>query len=524
LAFGLLATVLLADGVAHAQDDPDSSPAESSPVEEPGDHGVLAVGGQRPNRTGIVRLSVDNDRNNTYETRVDEFAPYTNPIVGGVRVAMGDFDGDSNDELVTATGNNAPIRVFDIASDGRHGAQLFSFPGFSGGARVATGDIDNDGRDELVVSADHGASTVAIRSDTTNSGLPTTVTNLFNPYAGTRGVRIALGDTDGTAGDELITAMGPGAAGRVKVWHDADLDRQVSDNPVLDRFFPFGSTYTGGTGVSVAFPIDTLGAQDIIVAPESGRKRIRRFDDTDNDDDFSDNGAAEQFFPYGNTYGGGIRALAADTDGSGIFQELIVGPAATSAAKPVRIIDDNGAAPNLYSAGTRLQSLTPYANLSGPVFLGFGKELNDHFSPRSGILPASIPDTSQVNVDIAVPASAGIIRDLNVFLAIQHSFDGDLDVTLTHLATGTSVVLFQDVGGTNDGFIITLDDQASTDISGATNPAADGAITGTFNPGGAALLSAFNSEDASGLWRLTVVDDSGGDTGSVRGFELQLAV
>jgi hypothetical protein len=83
-----------------------------------------------------------------------------------------------------------------------------------------------------------------------------------------------------------------------------------------------------------------------------------------------------------------------------------------------------------------------------------------------------------------------------------HSFDGDLDVTLTHVSTGTSLALFGDVGGTNEGFAIRLNDEAGTDIRTATNPKLDGPITGTFNPMGAAVLSIFDGQDASGLWRL----------------------
>ena len=40
-------------------------------------------------------------------------------------------------------------------------------------------------------------------------------------------------------------------------------------------------------------------------------------------------------------------------------------------------------------------------------------------------------------------------------------------------------------------------------------------ISGTFNPEDAALLSAFDNVDASGLWRLTIMDDSGGDFGTL---------
>ena len=109
---------------------------------------------------------------------------------------------------------------------------------------------------------------------------------------------------------------------------------------------------------------------------------------------------------------------------------------------------------------------------------------------------------------------------MDVSLNIFHSFDGDLDVTLTHVPTSTTVALFNDVGGSNEGFIIRLNDEAGADISGATNPKADGAITGTFNPGGTAMLGAFDGQDASGEWRLSITDDSAGDTGTLFGWQL----
>jgi hypothetical protein len=118
LLIALAAVTLIADGTASAQEDPNAGPAaESSPEPTPEDGVIFAVGGETANHTGIVRLRVDQDQNNTFETRIDEFAPYTNPVSGGVRVVLGDFDGDGNDELVTATGGNAPIRVCDLTSD-----------------------------------------------------------------------------------------------------------------------------------------------------------------------------------------------------------------------------------------------------------------------------------------------------------------------------------------------------------------------------------------------------------------------
>jgi len=136
--------------------------------------------------------------------------------------------------------------------------------------------------------------------------------------------------------------------------------------------------------------------------------------------------------------------------------------------------------------------------------------------------PISIPDSGTANSDILVPVSAGRIADLDVSLSIAHTFDGDLDVGLTHISTGTGVLLFNDVGGSNEGFEIRLNDEAGTDIGTATNPKPDGLISGTFNPILTNQLSIFDGQDASGLWRLTIVDDAGGDTGTLMSWALHV--
>src|SRR5262245_12467198 len=144
--------------------------------------GLLAVGSDA-GVLSTVRIFTDLDLNGTYETLAPksadqpvEFAPYGG-FTGGVRVALGDFDGDGNDELVTASGpGSVPhVIVWDLNPDGTIGGALDSFlpfdGSFSGGAFVAAGDLDHDGRDELAVSADTGGgSHVILYSDTNHDG------------------------------------------------------------------------------------------------------------------------------------------------------------------------------------------------------------------------------------------------------------------------------------------------------------------------------------------------------------------
>jgi subtilisin-like proprotein convertase family protein len=258
------------------------------------------------------------------------------------------------------------------------------------------------------------------------------------------------------------------------------------------------------------------GAEVVVSRADSTGKTVIRTD-TDSDGKVSDNLPFDTIAsPYpGSTKG--ARVAAGDTDNSGFFAELVTAPGEKTGTNPVKIYDDTADAGAKISDNPVTQSLTAFPGAQG-AYVAFGKVNSDAFT--SNAFPLAIPDLGTATSTIQVPGSAGKISDLDIGVNIAHSFDGDLDVTLTHVPTSTSVVLWNDVGASNEGFEVRLNDEAGTDISGATNPKADGAITGIFNPGGSALLSAFDGQDASGQWQLQLVDDSAGDTGTLMSWEL----
>jgi subtilisin-like proprotein convertase family protein len=483
--------------------------------------GVLIAGSRTSTGIPLVRTFIDQDLNGTYEKLVDEIVPYKTAISDGVRVATGDFDGDGNDELVVAIDKAGKVKIFDLGSDGEPGARIDSEPGFAHGTFVATGDVNNDGRDELITSGGpNDGEIVKIRSDLDGDGRPDEVTDSFAAYPSSfhGGVRVAAGNIDNTGGDEVITAPGPGDNAGVRIYKDADSDRAVSDNPVLDTLKPFGTTFTGGMFVaSGAFQNAGGGGAELVVsrADSTGRTVLRT--DSDADGKVSDNPPFDQILgPYpGSTKG--ARVAAGDTDNSGFFSELITAPGQNTGTNPVKVFDDTADAGSLISDEPPTQSFTAFPGAQG-AYVAFGKVMSNVYTSNS--FPQAIPDLSTVTSTINVPGSAGTIRDLDVGVNIMHSFDGDLDLTLTHVPTSKTVTLWQDVGGSNEGFEIRLNDEAGTDITAATNPKADGPITGTFNPGGAALLSDFDGDDASGQWTLSITDDSGGDTGTLFSWSL----
>ena len=190
----------------------------------------------------------------------------------------------------------------------------------------------------------------------------------------------------------------------------------------------------------------------------------------------------DQFFAYDGKFTGGVRVAVGDTDNSGFFVEVITAPG-PGGGQSVLTFDDGADGGSLISNDPPIVQLAADPITASGAFAAFGKVTKGTYA--YGGFAQSIPDASSMTSSFFVPAGAGTIRDLDVFLSIAHSFDGDLDVTLTHLSTGTSVTLWQDVGGSNEGFQVILSDESGTDISGATNAKADGAISGNFNPGGA---------------------------------------
>ena len=136
--------------------------------------------------------------------------------------------------------------------------------------------------------------------------------------------------------------------------------------------------------------------------------------------------------------------------------------------------------------------------------------------------PMVIPDNTSAGAvtSIVVPTAAGIIKDLDISLSITHTFNADLDVSLTHVPSGITLFLFTDVNGGGDGMNLRLSDEAATAIEAATIPPAGTQLKGTFKPETPALLHAFDGLDASGEWQLKVVDDSAGDIGQLIGWAL----
>lgn len=92
-------------------------------------------------------------------TELNAFFAYDPKFRGGVRVAVGDVNGDGYEEIITApgAGGGPHVRIFDVQGKLLH--QFFAFdPSDRKGLFVSTGDVNHDGIDEILVSQGQGGS------------------------------------------------------------------------------------------------------------------------------------------------------------------------------------------------------------------------------------------------------------------------------------------------------------------------------------------------------------------------------
>jgi subtilisin-like proprotein convertase family protein len=142
----------------------------------------------------------------------------------------------------------------------------------------------------------------------------------------------------------------------------------------------------------------------------------------------------------------------------------------------------------------------------------------------SGNIAGAINDSATNDFTISVP-DAGRVVDANVSIRLNHTYDGDLRISL--IAPDGSVVRLSDRNGSSDdnygsgstdcsGTFTRFDDSASKPIG-----AGDGPFAGLFKPD-APLKGVFRS-GVSGTWTLRIEDLAGGDTGTLYCWTLRLA-
>jgi hypothetical protein len=262
------------------------------------------------------------------------FQAYFDQFPGGVFVACGDVTGDGYPEVVTGAdfGGDAHVEAFQIAPGTFQPTRIASFyanepPAFVGGVRVAIGDIDGDGTGDIVTGAGAGDGPI-VKAFSLAGGLHEI--GAFYAYAPSfnGGVFVASCDMNNDGRAEIITGVGRRDGGphvRVLGLDGAGLTEVVSFQAYFDAF-------PGGVFVACG-DLTGDGINEIVTGADVGGDAHAR--------DFTTvNGvlaAGSSFYAYPPPdFPGGVRVAVGDVDGDGVA-EMITG-LGTAGPPLVRVI------------------------------------------------------------------------------------------------------------------------------------------------------------------------------------------
>lgn len=251
----------------------------------------------------------------------------------GPSIAIGDVDGDGQDDIVTGSGRGVPGSVVVSALDGTPKSAAFVYGQFGGGVNVAVGDVDNDGDDDIVTGARAGGGphVLALAFDEQTDSWH--VIRSFYAYGAgfTGGVNVAAGT------NAIVTGAGPGGGPHVR--------RFDGSGSEVAGFYAYNPAFTGGVDVATS----TNGAQIVTGAGAGGGPHVVVFT--------AAGAPLAGFYAYGANFAGGVSVGLGAVNG----QSRIVTGAGPGGGPHVRVFDTDGAlhsdgfyAYGPFSAGVRV--------------------------------------------------------------------------------------------------------------------------------------------------------------------------
>lgn len=228
------------------------------------------------------------------KAQTKEFLAYDKNFKGGVRVAVGDVDGDGVSEIITGAGfdGSPQIKIFDSQGKQKY-KTFFAFDKkFKGGVYVAAGDINGDKKAEIIVGAgENGGPQVRVFNKNGKLKRAFFAGNSKDRF----GVRVAAIDTNGDKKSEILASSGYGDKPWVRLF--SQFGKKRSD------FYAFGESFKGGVYVAGG-DINGDGKEEIVAsAGLGGGPQVRVFS-------FDGKKIFASFFVFDNKFKGGVRVAS----------------------------------------------------------------------------------------------------------------------------------------------------------------------------------------------------------------------
>jgi FG-GAP-like repeat/FG-GAP repeat len=252
------------------------------------------------------------------------FSPYAT-YQQGVRVTVGDVNGDGRPEIITAPGKSAftELRVFDGQTFHQVGSMLpFKDAAWWAGAYVATGDTNGDGRAEIVEGLDAGCCTTLHVLD----GQSGDDLSGFFPY-GSRsevGARVTSADVNGDGKAEILAV--PLGSARVSVY-------PAAGGPAFRSIDSFGADRAGLVSIAAGNVVGDSRADLVAAAPTDSGAEVKIID-------VGSGETRASFYPYGSMVVSSVEVALGDVNGDGSLD--IVLSASTPGGTEVKAIDAGG--------------------------------------------------------------------------------------------------------------------------------------------------------------------------------------
>lgn len=172
---------------------------------------------------------------------IASFYPYSKSYKGFINLAA-KIDQGYIRQVITGTTNGGGPQVSIFSPTGKLLGSFFAYDKNSrGGVNVALGDIDGDGQDEIITGPGIGLEPI-IKIFTLKGVLKNSFLVYDKKFKG--GVSVAVGDVNGDGNNEIVTAPGVGGGPHIKIFN--------RKGETLFNFFAYDKSYHGGVKISLS--------------------------------------------------------------------------------------------------------------------------------------------------------------------------------------------------------------------------------------------------------------------------------